>query len=313
MLPELVPAARAAAGDVAAALELARACGPAVPLPGSGRTAERWTLLRRVAEADLTVARVLEPHVDALAILAEAEVPAPPGTFGVWAAEAAGMRLEATQEASGWTLSGVKPWCSLAAEVDRALITAHAPDGRRLFAVDRRAPGVDVLPSGWLALGLPAVDSGPVRFERTPATPIGAPEWYLTRPGFSWGGIGVAACWLGGADALRAALLAASPEDPLRRANLGAADVAVWSADRVLADSAREIDAGTADAVLATRVRAVVAGAVEQVLTQVGHALGPRPLAFDAAFAQRVADLQLYVRQHHAERDLAALGGLLLR
>jgi heme oxygenase len=31
-------------------------------------------------------------------------------------------------------------------------------------------------------------------------------------------------------------------------------------------------------------------------------------LAFSATLAARLADLQIYVRQHHAERDLAALG-----
>jgi hypothetical protein len=46
------------------------------------------------------------------------------------------------------------------------------------------------------------------------------------------------------------------------------------------------------------------------VLTTVGHALGPGPLAHDETHAARVADLTLYVRQHHAERDLAALGRL---
>jgi hypothetical protein len=40
----------------------------------------------------------------------------------------------------------------------------------------------------------------------------------------------------------------------------------------------------------------------------VGHALGPAPLAFDEDHARRVADLELYLRQHHAERDLARLG-----
>ena len=59
---------------------------------------------------------------------------------------------------------------------------------------------------------------------------------------------------------------------------------------------------------LAARVRAVVAGAAQEVLTRVGHALGPGPLAYDAEHAARVADLTLYLRQHHAERDLALLG-----
>jgi hypothetical protein len=31
----------------------------------------------------------------------------------------------------------------------------------------------------------------------------------------------------------------------------------------------------------------------------------------DEEHARRVADLQVYVRQHHAERDSARLGGLL--
>jgi hypothetical protein len=38
------------------------------------------------------------------------------------------------------------------------------------------------------------------------------------------------------------------------------------------------------------------------------HALGPAPLAQETEHARRVADLELYVRQHHAERDEAALG-----
>ena len=59
---------------------------------------------------------------------------------------------------------------------------------------------------------------------------------------------------------------------------------------------------------LAKRVRACVASAAEEVIQRSGHALGPAPLALDAAHAKRVADLQLYVRQHHAERDDASLG-----
>ena len=56
----------------------------------------------------------------------------------------------------------------------------------------------------------------------------------------------------------------------------------------------------------------MVAAAAERVLHQVAHALGPAPLAFDADHARQVADLELYVRQHHGERDLAALGATLL-
>ena len=72
------------------------------------------------------------------------------------------------------------------------------------------------------------------------------------------------------------------------------------------------IDAGQAEGragqVLGLRVRAIVADAAERAIRHAGHALGPAPLAFDEDHARRVADLELYLRQHHAERDLARLG-----
>ncbi len=60
--------------------------------------------------------------------------------------------------------------------------------------------------------------------------------------------------------------------------------------------------------ILAARVRASIADLVEETIRRAGHALGPAPLSFDAEHARRIADLQLYVRQHHAERDQASLG-----
>ncbi len=316
MLEALVGAARQAVADddtIAASLTLASEVGGSLPLPGSGDTATRWNALAAVAEVDLTVARVLEPHVDALAILAEAGLVAGDGAYGVFAAEAPGVTLEARPDGARWCLTGRKPWCSLAGRVDRALITAHVPEGRQLFDVDLRQRGVEVEPTAWVARGLREVISGPVTMADVIAEPVGAPGWYLTRPGFAWGGIGVAACWLGGVRPLLTALREAlrGREDLIRQANLGQADVAHYAADRCLRDSAAAIDgqrSGREARLLAARVRTVVAQAVETVIMQVGHALGPAPLAFDEDYARRVADLQLYVRQHHAERDLAALG-----
>jgi hypothetical protein len=43
---------------------------------------------------------------------------------------------------------------------------------------------------------------------------------------------------------------------------------------------------------------------------RVGRALGAGPLGHNEAHSRRVADLTVYLRQHHAERDLAALGAL---
>jgi hypothetical protein len=307
----LILAAQSAGEDIDAAMRLAEKYGRALPLPGGGQTAERWAVLAAVAERNLTLARVLEAHSDALAILAEAGQPAPDGTWGVFAAEAPRHRVDACRSA----LTGVKPWCSLAGRLDSALVTAHVGDDRQLFAVSLRHPSVTVAPPGdWVARGLRTVTSQPVRFDATPARPVGGPGWYLTRPGFAWGAIGVAACWHGGAVGLQNTLLRASAarQGDLAALHTGIVDAALYASQAALACAARDLDAGRAVGpagdVLALRVRAVVADTVERTIRQVGHALGPAPLAFDEEHARRVADLELYVRQHHAERDLARLG-----
>jgi hypothetical protein len=63
---------------------------------------------------------------------------------------------------------------------------------------------------------------------------------------------------------------------------------------------------------LALRVRQVVRESAEEVLRRADHALGPGPLAAEEEHAARVADLHLYLRQEHAERDQAALGRALV-
>jgi hypothetical protein len=185
--------------------------------------------------------------------------------------------------------------------------------------VQLRHPSVTVEPAdGWVARGLRTVTSVAVRLDGTPAMPVGAPGWYLSRPGFAWGGMGVAACWHGGAVGLQAALVRKSAErsGEFSALHTGIVDAALHASEAVLAGAAALIDAGKAAGPagqeLGLRVRAIVADAAERTLRQVGHALGPAPLAFDEEHARRVADLELYLRQHHAERDLARLGDLTL-
>lgn len=268
-----------------------------------------------MAAQDLTAARILEAHSDALAILAEAGGFDVDGRWGVFAAEAPGAVLRAVETGGSWRLDGTKPWCSLAGVLDHALVTAHVESGRQLFAVDLRQESVSVdPPMGWVARGLRSVTSGPVHFASTPAGAVGGPGWYLARPGFAWGGIGVAACWYGGARALADQLGAVATRrgGDLVHLAAGRVDIALYTARLALIDAARAVDDGRAEGpageVLALRVRSVVAAAAEQTLTVLGHALGPAPLAFDETYARRTADLELYVRQHHAERDLAELG-----
>ena len=298
--------------SIDAGLVLARDLGGRSDGPGEGTTTDLWETLATLASADLGGARVVEPHLDAVAILRQAGHPVPDGVWGVFAAEGGGDPLIATAGDDGFTLSGTKPWCSLADRLDGALVTAATADGERgLYAVSLRDPGVEIVAGAWHARGLSELPSGPVRFSGVAATPVGAPGWYLSRPGFEWGGIGVAACWFGGAVGVARAVHAAAvaKPNPFLLMHLGAIDRGLEDARRALAEAAALVDARAGgDRILAKRVRATVASVAEDVIARAGHALGPAPLALDAEHAKRVADLTLYVRQHHAERDLESLG-----
>jgi alkylation response protein AidB-like acyl-CoA dehydrogenase len=292
-----------------------------LPWPGGGRTRERWAALSALGEEDLSLARLAEGHADALAILAELDEPAPPAgsRWGVWAANPPGPGLRAERTAGGWRLSGVKRYCSGARTCTHALVTAAAPDGGRLFAV--LAGELDPVPGSWPATGMAASDTLDVRFRDTPARPVGPPDAYLNRPGFAHGGAGVAACWYGGARAIGRTLLTAAAErdvGPHARAHLGAVDIALRTARTVLDAAADEIDDDPADLKeeargRTLRVRALVESAATEVMTRTGRALGAEPLCHDARHGRRVADLTVYLRQHHAERNLAELGELISR
>ena len=102
-----------------------------LPLPGGGRTRERWAVLAELAGADLCLARLAEGHADALAILAELGAGPPPAgsRWGVWAAQPPGPGLTASKSGGDWLLDGTKQYCSGARSCTDALVTATAPDG----------------------------------------------------------------------------------------------------------------------------------------------------------------------------------------
>jgi alkylation response protein AidB-like acyl-CoA dehydrogenase len=303
------------AADFAAAVESGRLD---LPLPGGGRTYERWATLADLAGEDLSLARLSEGHADALAILAELGAGSPPdrSRWGVWAAQPPGPGLMASRAGDGWRLDGIKRFCSGARSCTHALVTAAAPDGTRLFAISTR----DLAPVAgtWPATGMAGSDTLDVEFTDIAAEPAGEPGSYTDRPGFAHGGAGVAACWYGGARAVGQTLLAAAAKrdiGPHALAHLGAVDIALHTARDALELAAAEIDADPGDREhhgwrRALRVRALVEATATEVMERVGRALGAGPLCHDEAHGRRVADLTVYLRQHHAERDLADLGAL---
>ena len=293
-----------------------------LPLPASGRTAERWQGLALLAEDDVVAARIAEAHVDAVAILDElgGKPPEPSQLWGVWAAESSDAVLTASNMGGGaFTLSGTKVWCSGAGFCTHALVTARLEDGSRgLFAAPVIDPAVKALPTTWWNAGMAGSDTRPVQFTNAHAVAVGDPGDYLDRPGFWHGAIGVAACWLGAARKVAEPLYrcaGSKSADAYALAHLGAVDAALAAGDALLSAAAAHIDADPFDRsnraqLLARRARSIVEHAADEAITRTGRALGPGPLCQDGRHAQRVADLTIYIRQSHAERDLAELGRL---
>lgn len=326
-------------GDPAACLrELIHQGLDQLPLPGSGLTLERWRALAAVAEHDLSLAKLYEGHTDALAILHELGAgatadgaaqqkgehvpPAKPMAWGVWASEAPGGRVSIRPDAAtahgAVLLDGVKHWCSGAKTGSHALLTVWHSGGTepQLARLALAEPGVQVLEDQWKAVGMNASASLQVQLDGATAYLVGQPGRYLSRPGFWQGGAGVAACWYGGTLTLAKTLyraVAESPDSsrsPFRLAATGRVTVMMRGMTLMLQDAARWIDEhprSDASAV-ARRVRLAAAQCATGVLEEVASALGASPFCTDATFARAAADLPVFIRQSHGDRDYAALG-----
>jgi alkylation response protein AidB-like acyl-CoA dehydrogenase len=291
-----------------------------LPFPGSGRTIERWRALAAAAAHDLSLAKLFEGHTDALAILAELDAGAVQsrGRWAVWAAESPRAKVTVTQQnGQEARLSGRKSWCSGAAVVDHVLLTAASETaGPVLVAVSIAQPGITICNDTWQAVGMRASQSADVVLDQALGLIVGEEHQYVRRRGFWHGGAGIAACWFGAARALGETVRQQLRKgaDPHARAHLGAIAVAIHTAATLLRDAAHAIDHDPSVEArpLALRVRAGVETAATSVLSHAGRALGATPFCLNARFARHAADLPVFMRQSHAERDLAALGDAVL-
>jgi hypothetical protein len=286
-----------------------------MPLPGGGETALRHAHLMALARRDLPLARLAEAHWDAIAILSEVgRTPQPGTTYGVWASEIPGQALVA----SDGKLWGTKRFCTGASILDRALVTV-GPE-QRLLDLDLRAnaPSLAIDDSAWTTTAFEDTRTANVTFEgaRFQETDwVGGPQWYTGRPGFWAGACGPAACWAGGAAGLLDWAIGQKRDDPHTLAHLGAMSAAVWAMESWLRTAGEEIDAAPDDVlqgrVRALRLRHLVESACVEIVQRLGRAYGPHPLALERSVSRRITEVELYVRQCHAERDLEVLGRLL--
>jgi hypothetical protein len=128
----------------------------------------------------------------------------------------------------------------------------------------------------------------------------------------------VAAVWWGGAAGLldRAfEYMAGAEPDPHRLAHLGELHALLAATHVLLGDTANELDAAPmADhRVAVAMVRSAVERGCREVVDRLPRVLGPGAWAADEELAGQLADLQMYLRQHHGERDNAELAAAVLR
>ena len=295
---------------------LAALCAETLPLPGHGATPVRLLRLFEAGREDLTLAKLVEAHWDAAAILAEAgRQPVPDAIYAVWAAEMPGSSL--TLAPDHLTLTGAKPFCSGSTLVDRALITALDPTGNHyLVDLDLRSNDAHIAFDGSFWQTSAFADTLTANATLTAATIshndiLGPPGWYLSRPGFWHGALGPAACWAGGASGLLDYARRQKRRDPHTLAHLGAIEANIWAMRAYLQQAGTQIDANPNDSAaahtLALTVRHLIEQSCNDTLRRFARAYGPHPLAADADISRRYHELDLYVRQSHAERDLEAL------
>lgn len=288
-----------------------------LPPPGHGKTPARHAALMRAGRQDLSLGRLAEAHWDALAILAEAgRQPEPGAVYGVWASEKPDEPLRLDEVVGRLIVSGRKMFCSGAGIIDRALVTVRVPE-ERLIDIDlrRNAAALEFDFSHWKTDAFVQTKTAAVEFRSVRILPedlIGDSGWYLARPGFWHGACGPAACWAGGAAGLVDYALRQSRDDPHCLAHLGAMQAAVWAMRAYLQSAGNEIDADPGDYLEARKraltVRHLIEQACSDILRRLPRAYGPYPLAMDEEIALRYKELNLYLRQSHAERDLESLG-----
>ncbi|MEO8539394.1 MAG: acyl-CoA dehydrogenase [bacterium] len=292
---------------------LVRAGELELPTPGRGATWTRFGALTEIAADDLSLARLAEGHADALAILNEAgEKPSPTVLYGVWAAGSA------THDGGmPGRVGGLKQYCSGSGIIDHALITAEH-NGERLLEVNTSSPGVAADETSWPAVGMAQSASMDVRFVDAPVLrQVGDIGFYQGRAGFWMGSLNVAAVWYGGA----LGLARSAREHALQRspnlALLAELETAIMQMQLLMKAAANDTDLAPDRSpahleLRALRIRhSIYAGSLD-VLKLAAEIGGTEAATHDAAQARRLADLPVYLRQHHPSKDLSRAGELSL-
>jgi alkylation response protein AidB-like acyl-CoA dehydrogenase len=210
-------------------------------------------LLALLGEANLSVARLYEAHVNAIQLVfryggpqiqARCAADAAAGRlFALWVTDPPGGG--GLRRRGDGILAGGKAFCSGAGAAARALVTAETPDGAQMLVLD--VAQARVTPGRMKLAGMRAAVTGSADFSGMTAGPadlLGAPGDYLREPVFSAGAWRGAAGAFGGLTALvrlhrREMLDRRRAHDPAQRARFGQLLIAHETARLWLANAAR--------------------------------------------------------------------------
>jgi alkylation response protein AidB-like acyl-CoA dehydrogenase len=299
--------------------------------PPDGLTGE-VRLVRAVAAADASTARILDGHLNGIERLTLAaperlrsteltQIRAGKLLLGVWGADpAAGegppARLE--QADGRLVLRGVKTFCSGAGGVQRALVIAADQGGsRRLVYLDTTSRvSVD---RGWYrASGLRSSESHRVEFHDTPVLALlGAPGELSREPYFSRDAIRTSATWAGLADCIVGETLAALDParlDAVQAHGLGRMRVAQGTIDRWLQHTTTELGQledprqGIDPAGLAVECRVALYECALLISGQAARVCGSRALVGASTLDRARRDLDLFLLQHRLDPKITRLG-----
>ena len=311
-------------------LDLAAASALGAPAEGF---AGEVRLVRAVAAADASTARILDGHLNGLervsvageeplrsvelARIAEEQL-----LLGVWGADPApgeGPAARLLPAGEGFVLRGVKIFCSGAGGVQRALVVASAPDGARRLAYLDVTAGVSVDRDWFRGSGLRSSESHRVEFHDTPvAALLGGPGELAREPWFSRDAIRTAATWAGLADRIVGEVAAALDRDRLEDVQahaLGRMRVARATIERWLEHTAARLgedpQPGEA-AALALECRVALHDCARLISAEAARVCGSRALVDGGALERARRDLDLFLLQHRLDPKIVRLGvGLL--
>jgi alkylation response protein AidB-like acyl-CoA dehydrogenase len=287
-------------------------------------------VLRIIGRADLSIGRLYEGHVNALALFGWYGLPDQmahlarelhEGAFyGVWATEPApGVSIQ-TSNGGQRLLKGAKCFASGAGGLKHAIVTAQAAGSERQLVIVRADDTERTDVSQWRVRGMRATTSGLYDLNGMgidEADLLGLPGDYDRDPRFTTGAWRFAAVQLGGIEGLltetRLAMPEAARNDPLQRAKFADCVAAtrtayLWVRECALR-AAREDADGPA---FARMTRGIVERAALDVMELAARIVGTRSAMDGQRIDKIIRDLSLYLRQagpDHA-RDQAALAWL---